>query len=36
MDFTGPFPIERVAKGAEPIRSTVLPALETAAGNVVA
>lgn len=36
IDFTGPFPIERVATGAESIRSTVLPALETAAGDVFA
>ena len=31
VDFTGPFPVNRVAKGHEAVRSSVLPALETTA-----
>ncbi len=34
VDFTGPFPVERVAKGVDSIRSSVLPALETSAFGV--
>jgi Uma2 family endonuclease len=34
IDFTGAFPVERVARGADTIQSSVLPALETAAAAV--
>jgi Uma2 family endonuclease len=34
VDFSGAFPVERVAKGADAIRSSVLPGLETAASSV--
>jgi Uma2 family endonuclease len=34
VDFTGPFPVERVAKGVDSIRSSVLPAFETSAFGV--
>jgi Uma2 family endonuclease len=36
VDFTGAFPVERVARGADTIQSSVLPALETAASAVFA
>jgi Uma2 family endonuclease len=34
VDFSGAFPVERVANGADAIRSSVLPGLETAASTV--
>jgi len=36
VDFTGAFPVERAARGADTIQSSVLPALETAASAVFA
>jgi len=36
VDFTGAFPVERMARGADTIQSSVLPALETAASAVFA
>jgi len=36
VDFTGPFPVERIAKGREAIRSSVLPALEASAFGIFA
>ena len=34
VDFTGAFPVERVSRGVDAIRSSVLPALETSAFGV--
>ena len=36
VDFTGAFPVERVARGVDAIRSSVLPGLEVAASAVFA
>jgi Uma2 family endonuclease len=36
VDFTGAFPVERVARGVDTIQSSVLPALEIAASAVFA
>jgi Uma2 family endonuclease len=35
VDFTGPFPVERVARGVEAIRSAVLPELEASAFGIL-
>jgi Uma2 family endonuclease len=34
VDFTGAFPVERVARGVDAIRSSVLPELEAAAAAI--
>jgi Uma2 family endonuclease len=34
IDFTGPTPVSRLAKGVDPIQSTVLPDLELSAFGV--
>ena len=36
VDFTGALPVERVAKGVDAIRSSVLPGLELTASAVFA